>query len=106
FAVWNDSNHAYAWRTLLADEAHVDPACQLCHTTGYGLPGGFESLAKNAARHAGGGGWVSEYGDNIRFEKAQRAARTAVGCESCHGPSQAHVDRPKQRTPFIAREQC
>jgi hypothetical protein len=80
-AIWNDSKHAQAWQTLLAEESHVDPACQLCHTTGYGQPGGFESLAKSAAR-------------------------TAVGCESCHGPSQAHVDRPKQHTPFTAREQC
>jgi len=81
FAAWNDSKHAQAWQTLVSDEVHVDPACQLCHTTGYGQPGGFESLSKSAAR-------------------------TAVGCESCHGPSQAHADRPKQRTPFAAREQC
>ena len=80
-AVWNDSRHAQAWQTLQADGVHVDPACQLCHTTGYGQPGGFESLAKSADR-------------------------VAVGCESCHGPSQAHVERPKQRTPFVAREQC
>ena len=81
YAVWNDSQHAQAWQTLVSDSVHVDPACQLCHTTGYGQPGGFQSLA-------------------------QSSARTAVGCESCHGPSQAHVERPRQRTPFVAREQC
>jgi hypothetical protein len=81
FAVWDESKHAQAWQTLLSDGVHVDPACQWCHTTGYGYPGGFQSVA-------------------------QSAARVAVGCESCHGPSQAHVERPKQRTPFVAREQC
>jgi Cytochrome c554 and c-prime len=78
---WGSSQHARAWETLVADSVHVDPACQVCHTTGYGLPGGFQSLARSEAR-------------------------VAVGCESCHGPSRAHVDRPKQRTPFGAREQC
>lgn len=81
YSIWNDSQHARAWQTLLVDDVHVDPACQLCHTTGYGQPGGFQSLAKS---------------DN----------RVAVGCESCHGPSQAHVERPRQRTSFVAREQC
>lgn len=81
YAVWNESKHAQAWHTLLADEVHVDPACQVCHTTGYGQSGGFLSLA-------------------------QSADRVAVGCESCHGPSQAHVERPKQRTAFAPREQC
>jgi hypothetical protein len=81
YAVWNDSKHAQAWQTLVADEVHVDPACQLCHTTGYGQPGGFQSLS-------------------------QSAGRVSVGCESCHGPSQAHVKRPEQRTAFAAREQC
>jgi hypothetical protein len=60
---------------------HVDSYCQQCHTTGYGLPGGFES--------AGGS-----------------AALRSVGCESCHGPSQAHVRNPKLHTPFAARDQC
>ncbi len=81
FSIWESSPHAQAWQTLLTGEVHVDPACQLCHTTGYGQPGGFESLSKSAAR-------------------------TAVGCESCHGPSQSHANRPKQRTPFTAREEC
>jgi hypothetical protein len=59
----------------------VDPFCQQCHTTGFALPGGFASAAS------------TPYGRN-------------VGCESCHGPAQAHVRDPKARTPFLARDQC
>ena len=69
------------WETLVAGETHVDPFCQTCHTTGYGMPSGFRSRARSADR-------------------------VAVGCESCHGPSQAHVERPEKRTPFAAREHC
>jgi hypothetical protein len=75
------SKHALAWRTLEERGQHMDPQCQTCHTTGYGLPGGFQSVS-------------------------QAKARTAVGCESCHGPSQGHVEQARVRTPFAARDQC
>lgn len=78
---WDSSKHAHSWPSLTRTGSHVDPSCQQCHSTGYGLPGGFVSVAK-----------VGSLG--------------AVGCESCHGPSQAHVADPKQRTPFAARDQC
>jgi hypothetical protein len=78
---WAQSKHAHAWDSLAARGFHVDSYCQQCHTTGYGLPGGFESAARSAAFRG-------------------------VGCESCHGPSEAHVRDPKQRTPFAARDQC
>ncbi len=76
--VWKGSNHAGAWESLAATGAQVDPACQRCHTTGYGLPGGFVSLGRSARhRH--------------------------VGCESCHGPSQGHTDDPKRQTAYFAQ---
>lgn len=78
---WDASGHAHAWQTLLDAEAASDPACQRCHTTGYGLPGGFVSLASSQVR----GG---------------------VGCESCHGPSAGHVDEPARRTPLVAEDSC
>jgi len=78
---WNGSKHAHAWETLVAKKAHVDPYCQQCHTTSYGLSNGFYSISKSEQR-------------------------IDVGCESCHGPSQMHVDNPRARTTFVARDQC
>lgn len=80
-AIWHRSRHAHAWEVLQSKKAHFDPSCQQCHTTGYGLPGGFVSVA-------------------------QSGERTSVGCENCHGPSQAHVNDPRKRTPFQAKQQC
>jgi hypothetical protein len=80
-ASWEGSRHAEAWKTLAGRGYHVDPYCQQCHANGYGLPGGFES--------------------------ALRSPRLlGVGCESCHGPSQAHARDPAVRTGFAARDQC
>jgi len=75
------SKHAIAWETLVAKNSHVDPYCQQCHTTGYGAPSGFRTIAESVSL-------------------------VNVGCESCHGPSMAHVATPKTRTPFSAKDQC
>jgi hypothetical protein len=81
-SVWAHSKHAHAWETIEAKGFHVDSYCQSCHTTGFGLPGGFASRAD--AKPLGG-----------------------VGCENCHGPSLAHVKSPKKaRTTFAAADQC
>jgi Cytochrome c554 and c-prime len=78
---WKNSGHAHAWQTLVAHGSQVDPYCQQCHTTGFGMPGGFVS-ARRSPSLAG------------------------VGCESCHGPSLLHSRNPQVRTPFAARDQC
>jgi hypothetical protein len=80
---WKRSDHARAWDSLRAKQAHVDPDCQRCHTTGYGRPGGFVS-AKRSLPLVG------------------------VGCESCHGPSAAHAKDPKRPTGYAAaaRDRC
>jgi hypothetical protein len=78
---WDHSRHATAWRTLSAKSYHVDSYCQQCHTTGFGLPGGFESVRRTPAE-------------------------VGVGCESCHGPSAAHARDPHQHTTFAAADQC
>jgi len=78
---WSDTRHGRAWQTLLEKRSHVDPYCQHCHTTGYGLPGGFHSVASGPER-------------------------TNVGCESCHGPSLAHAKQPSKHTIYDARDRC
>lgn len=78
---WSSSRHGHAWKTLLDKGAQVDPYCQHCHTTGYGLPGGFASLRTGSER-------------------------VEVGCENCHGPSQAHARRPSIKTLYDARDRC
>ncbi|AMV20534.1 multiheme c-type cytochrome [Planctomyces sp. SH-PL14] len=79
--VWEESGHARGWETLVGKGAQMDPYCQQCHTTGYGLPGGFASLKSPAAL-------------------------TNIGCESCHGPGQAHASRPATRTLYRAQDRC
>ncbi len=80
-ASWQGSRHAAAWHTLETKQLHVDPYCQQCHTTGFGLPGGFVS-ARNSPD------------------------RRSVGCENCHGPSANHARDPAVRTPYAAADQC
>jgi hypothetical protein len=78
---WRESAHAQAW-TILADQgAHVDAACQVCHSTGFGMPDGFASVKRSPQR-------------------------VDVGCENCHGPSGRHVQEATIRTPFPAANQC
>lgn len=79
--VWLGSHHSHAFASIEKSKAHFEPACQACHTTGYALPGGFETVASSADRRG-------------------------VGCESCHGPSSGHVKQPTKRTPFNAADQC
>ncbi|HCO22456.1 MAG TPA: hypothetical protein DIT97_05110, partial [Gimesia maris] len=47
---WAHSAHAHAWKTLARSGAHVDSDCQRCHTTGFGLPGGFASRSQSPER--------------------------------------------------------
>jgi hypothetical protein len=81
--LWEASKHAEAWQALVARGAEADPYCQQCHTTGYGLPGGFVSAGRSAMRRN-------------------------VGCESCHGPARQHVRNPHLRTTYYgrAKEHC
>jgi len=57
--------HTYTW-TRLESEFQADPTCLPCHTTGYGVPTGFEDPYRDS--HLRG-----------------------VTCEACHGPAAEHV---------------
>jgi predicted CXXCH cytochrome family protein len=69
FASWNPSKHAQGLKTLehVGKQHHLD--CIGCHVTGWQQPGGVCGVD-------------------------QTAGREGVGCESCHGPSSAHVSDP------------
>lgn len=64
---WERTPHAKAMDVLSANEQQ-DPNCVGCHTTGFGKPGGFVSLAETP-----------------KF--------ASVGCESCHGPGSIYRDK-------------
>lgn len=80
-AIHGASKHAHGLETLAGKGFDYDPYCLKCHTTGYGGPGGFSS--RDATPKFGG-----------------------IGCESCHGPSQAHAADPKVKTPVAGKSAC
>jgi Cytochrome c554 and c-prime len=69
-AQWQTTDHAHAITTLKKKGRDRDPACVGCHSVGFLQPGGTVNL-DTVARNF-----------------------TDVGCESCHGPSAAHVRAP------------
>jgi peroxiredoxin len=69
------SGHARAVGTLAERGSAEDAACLACHTTGFGLAGGFPKDGRPDAH--------------------EDLAR--VGCESCHGPGGEHVAEGAQR---------
>jgi peroxiredoxin len=75
FAAWLASPHAQARKSLEREQAAEKAECLPCHTTGFGLPGGFE--ASQAA--------------------VPPPDLARVGCESCHGPGSLHVPENAKR---------
>ncbi|MCK6544712.1 hypothetical protein L6R52_02510 [Myxococcota bacterium] len=74
-AHWKTTGHAKAWATMERTRQTGNLDCIGCHTTGFDRPGGPSGLAGLEPFHD-------------------------VGCESCHGPSSAHVAKPDVKTPY------
>jgi hypothetical protein len=71
---WKNSLHFKAIPTLIAKKENRNPDCLGCHTVGYGFPSGYHTEQESSA--------IEKLG--------------AVGCESCHGPGEAHLKDPKK----------
>jgi len=79
-----------------------DSSCLPCHTTGYGKPGGFESIEKTPGLagiqcevcHGPGGGYLKPNLMSLQNKEYKRAALVAMGmtlpnekvCQECHNP--------------------
>lgn len=85
YATWSHQPHAHALQTLQAKGEAKNADCLGCHTTGFGLEGGFPK--SGTPSHAG---------------------LAAVGCESCHGPGGNHVKpgAPKRGTILSLGDKC
>ena len=68
-AVWQNSAHSHALKTLEGTGDDRDPECAPCHVVGLDNHQGFRS-------------------------RAETPALAEVGCESCHGPGAAHSYKP------------
>jgi hypothetical protein len=75
FATWEASLHGRAMDSVARDGKTRDAACQACHATAFGKPGGFPSGA-----------------DPLAHPDLAR-----VGCEDCHGPGGDHVGENDRR---------
>ncbi|HEV3031115.1 MAG TPA: multiheme c-type cytochrome [Polyangia bacterium] len=64
---WTTTDHAHAFSTLVRAKHDKDPSCVGCHIVGFLQTGGTRDMTM------------------VRGQFAD------VGCESCHGPSAAHV---------------
>jgi hypothetical protein len=68
FMQWRGTKHAKAFE-LLPAKYQADATCVKCHTTGFGEPTGFKTVAD--------------------------ADLKGVSCEVCHGPGSKHADAAK-----------
>lgn len=72
WATWRKENAHRQTFNKLNVKAKKNPKCLKCHSTGFGHPTGFKSLAETP-----------------KFAN--------VGCESCHGPGGHHVELAKKK---------
>lgn len=75
FDVWGKTGHSHAYKTLADEAKEFNLDCVGCHVTGYDKPGGSTVTDVESP--------------NLKD----------VQCESCHGPSSAHVADPTTAVP-------
>jgi len=84
YETWQKTKHAHAFNTLQQKEKQCDLSCIGCHSIGFKKPGGFCSVS-------------------------QVGTLKDVGCESCHGPGEVHLNVLKNKSKddllFIRRPQ-
>jgi len=78
---WIKTRHAAALNSLIQKEKHYDSDCLPCHTTGFGMPGGFVNLKSS-----------------LELESVQ--------CEACHGPGKAHAEEGKKKYGRVGEKTC
>jgi glycosyltransferase involved in cell wall biosynthesis len=89
---WQKTRHARAYPSIKKARRQDDPECILCHTMGYGRPGGFVSIAKTPAlgRVTCQACHVVTADHNDKDVKAEPEIYiNSRLCMSCHGPVQS-----------------
>ncbi len=80
-AIWLKTSHSQAYAALQEVNKSFDPECLVCHTTGFGKPGGF----------------ISEI-DTPELKNVQ--------CEMCHGARLEHTQNPQGGFAKEAKAAC
>ena len=90
YNVWNKSGHAGAWKTLLETAVPPrdhDPECIACHVVGWNATDKYPYT----------GGFNAD-------EPMKTGHLSAVGCESCHGPGEKHIEAEMGRNKTLQAE--
>jgi len=89
FYKWQATKHAGAYVTLLQEGRSKERECFFCHTTGLGMPGGYDPARPNVAPRTVKGAKATErkgpQGPSTQYPMA------GVGCECCHGGARRHL---------------
>lgn len=93
FYSWQATDHAGAYVSLLQKGKQKDPACLVCHATGYGMPGGFDPQRADTPVAKGEAPKAGEKEAALKGLRAQRSQDPVkgVGCECCHGGARHHL---------------
>ena len=103
YAQWKTTAHARSYESIRKAGRQDDPECLMCHTVGYGRPGGFVSMAKTpglgrATCQACHVVTSDHKGKGVKPEPQMNISSHL--CMSCHGPIQSpafdyYVYKPK-----------